>query len=208
MIHSLISKSLHSLHWFVCACVSYHFWGHPGNHIMDSLPKDAQGGENEHNPKDHTCSGNTQTESSMLGVSFSHCDPFATPAMRKLHRVETKQSAKQADRNSSHTSSQFLFLYLLFSCCSYNPNKCLQYPHMNSNKWYWQWPLAVWPPRKGFYQPLWNIKGSASKCKGKSTGASILFNHAKYWTQFHRLMIQLLTWDSVRHSAWCTMLQQ
>lgn len=113
MIHSLISKSLQCLHWFVCVCVSYHFWGHPGNHIMDSLPKDAQGGENEHNPKDHTCSANTQTGSSMLGVSFSHCDPFATPATRKLHRVETKQSAKQADRNSSHTSSQFLFLYLL-----------------------------------------------------------------------------------------------
>lgn len=33
--------------------VTYHFWEHPGRQIMDGLSKDAQGGENKHNPEDN-----------------------------------------------------------------------------------------------------------------------------------------------------------
>lgn len=41
------------LHVCVFVC-SYHLWGHFGSQIVDGLSKDAQGGENKHNPKDHT----------------------------------------------------------------------------------------------------------------------------------------------------------
>lgn len=71
-------------------CVwSYHFWGNPGSQIMDGFSKDAQGGETEHNPEDYTCSAERQTDKKQL--AFSDCDLFAKSAMKKLHKVESKQ---------------------------------------------------------------------------------------------------------------------
>jgi len=55
----------------VCVCVcarvcvwSYHFRGHPGGQIMDGLSNDAHGGENEHNPQDHTRPADRETDKS------------------------------------------------------------------------------------------------------------------------------------------------
>lgn len=48
-------------------CLSYHFWRHPGSQIMDSLPQDAQRGENKHNPEDHTRSADTKKEKQRVG---------------------------------------------------------------------------------------------------------------------------------------------
>lgn len=89
---------------YVCVCVSYHFWGHPGNQIMDSLPQDAQRGENKHNPEDHTRSADTKKEKQRVG---SQRRPLRWP-----HHEEPDQSVqpKQDDLKRSHTSSIFKFL--------------------------------------------------------------------------------------------------
>lgn len=81
---------------FVCVW-SYHFWRHPGNQIMDGLSKDAQGGEDEHNPEYDTGAAGRQTDrEQMLGGCFRK--------LQKLQKVWSLSWGSYVKLNQSNNS--------------------------------------------------------------------------------------------------------